>query len=253
MASQNMVSPRFIRDETISVNDWGAFGLHYLECNDSSNLEVWPPRIVQKMTFCARFPDMTAKMPRSWRVGRKKTCENLSNRGEGLFLKQRLLLLGIYRISTYQIHSLWHRVEPENSEINNEDVRTWKSTLNVLYKFSWFIDLCLFQFCRNVWLGLYDTRSHMEPDSKDESKIRDFMTQKYEKKRWYVAPTEAMHEEARKSNTPAAKSDNKTNRPLANNIPQIQTNNQVGMPNLMICVLLGAGFPYFLSYMIFAG
>ena len=42
----------------------------------------------------------------------------------------------------------------------------------------------MLQFCRQVWLGLYDTRSRMEPDSKDENKIRDFMTQKYEKKRY---------------------------------------------------------------------
>ncbi len=48
--------------------------------------------------------------------------------------------------------------------------------LQILFSF------CL-QFCRQVWLGLYDTRSRMEPDSKDENKIRDFMTQKYEKKR----------------------------------------------------------------------
>ena len=37
---------------------------------------------------------------------------------------------------------------------------------------------------------------------KDENKIKDFMTQKYEKKRYYVAPTEAMSEQARKDNTP---------------------------------------------------
>ena len=45
----------------------------------------------------------------------------------------------------------------------------------------------LFQFCRQVWLGLYDTRSRMEPDSKDENKIRDFMTQKYRKETVCVA------------------------------------------------------------------
>jgi hypothetical protein len=37
---------------------------------------------------------------------------------------------------------------------------------------------------------------------KDENKIKDFMAMKYEKKRYYVAPTEAMMAEARQQNTP---------------------------------------------------
>ena len=32
--------------------------------------------------------------------------------------------------------------------------------------------------------------------------MRDFLAQKYEKKRWYVAPTEAMLEEAKRMNVP---------------------------------------------------
>ncbi len=56
------------------------------------------------------------------------------------------------------------------------------------------------------------------------------MSQKYEKKRWYVAPTEAMHEEARKQNTPAAKPDTKSIRTLVgNNIPPISLNSQVSV------------------------
>ena len=85
------------------------------------------------------------------------------------------------------------------------------------------------QFCRKVWLGLYDSRSHMEPDSKDETKVRDFMCQKYEKKRWYVAPTEAMYEEARKLNTPEKKEP--ATKPLralgGDSVPGLRLNNQV--------------------------
>lgn len=39
--------------------------------------------------------------------------------------------------------------------------------------------------------------------------MRDFLAQKYEKKRWYVAPTEAMLEEARRMNMPPEQSDPK--------------------------------------------
>ena len=96
----------------------------------------------------------------------------------------------------------------------------------------------LFQFCRKVWLGLYDSRSHMEPDSKDETKIKDFMCQKYEKKRWYVAPTETMHEEARKLNTPEKKETTKPLRTLVgDNVPGLKVLNNVSRNISMIKVI----------------
>jgi hypothetical protein len=43
---------------------------------------------------------------------------------------------------------------------------------------------CMFviiQYCRQIWLGLYDvSEAH---DTKDEQQIKDFMVAKYEKKR----------------------------------------------------------------------
>ncbi|XP_021358611.1 arf-GAP domain and FG repeat-containing protein 1-like isoform X2 [Mizuhopecten yessoensis] len=57
--------------------------------------------------------------------------------------------------------------------------------------------------CRKVYLGLYDSRSCPEPDAREEQKVKDFMVQKYERKRFYVAPTEAMKEEARHMNEAA--------------------------------------------------
>jgi Arf-GAP domain and FG repeat-containing protein 1 len=87
------------------------------------------------------------------------------------------------------------------------------------------------QLCRQVWLGLYDNKSYNEPDSKDENKIKDFMCQKYEKKRWYVAPTESMYQEAKKRNTPVKQSDTKPLRTLVGpNIPSLVVqNNQVSI------------------------
>ncbi|KAK7575495.1 hypothetical protein V9T40_011781 [Parthenolecanium corni] len=41
------------------------------------------------------------------------------------------------------------------------------------------------QYCKNVWLGLYDS----EIPTSDEQQIKDFMTAKYEKKRYYVDPS----------------------------------------------------------------
>ncbi|ELT97325.1 hypothetical protein CAPTEDRAFT_225407 [Capitella teleta] len=82
------------------------------------------------------------------------------------------------------------------------------------------------ELCRQVWLGLYDNRSHSEPDSKDENKVKDFMCQKYEKKRWYVAPTDSMHQEAKKRNTPAKQNDTKPLRTLVGpNMPSLIVQN----------------------------
>ncbi|XP_044179926.1 LOW QUALITY PROTEIN: arf-GAP domain and FG repeat-containing protein 1-like [Acropora millepora] len=44
------------------------------------------------------------------------------------------------------------------------------------------------EYCRKVWLGLWNSSMPAEPESRDEQKKKDFMVQKYERKRWYVAP-----------------------------------------------------------------
>lgn len=48
------------------------------------------------------------------------------------------------------------------------------------------------EFCKYVWLGLYDSRCPMEPETRDEQRTRDMMIQKYERKRWYVDPELAL-------------------------------------------------------------
>lgn len=48
------------------------------------------------------------------------------------------------------------------------------------------------EFCKYVWLGLYDSRCPMEPETRDEQRTRDLMIQKYERKRWYVDPELAL-------------------------------------------------------------
>ncbi|XP_064293718.1 arf-GAP domain and FG repeat-containing protein 2 isoform X1 [Phalacrocorax carbo] len=42
--------------------------------------------------------------------------------------------------------------------------------------------------CRRVWLGTFDARTSLLPDSHDPQKVKEFLQEKYEKKRWYVAP-----------------------------------------------------------------
>ncbi|CAH1781941.1 unnamed protein product [Owenia fusiformis] len=81
-------------------------------------------------------------------------------------------------------------------------------------------------YCRKVWLGLYDSRSGAEPDSRDENKVKEFMSQKYEKKRWYVAPNESMKEEAKHMNQAAIdnKADTKSIRTIAPNAPKLVVN-----------------------------
>ncbi|XP_032092690.1 arf-GAP domain and FG repeat-containing protein 2 [Thamnophis elegans] len=42
--------------------------------------------------------------------------------------------------------------------------------------------------CRKIWLGSFDSRSSLLPDSLDPQKVKEFLQEKYEKKRWYVSP-----------------------------------------------------------------
>lgn len=41
------------------------------------------------------------------------------------------------------------------------------------------------QACRRVWLGTFDPRTSLLPDSRDPQKVKEFLQEKYEKKRWY--------------------------------------------------------------------
>ncbi|GBN00871.1 Arf-GAP domain and FG repeat-containing protein 1 [Araneus ventricosus] len=45
------------------------------------------------------------------------------------------------------------------------------------------------EYCKYVWLGTFDTSTNsIESEVSDDQRKRDFMAQKYEKKRWYVDP-----------------------------------------------------------------
>uniref|UniRef100_A0A8C9UUS9 ArfGAP with FG repeats 2 n=1 Tax=Spermophilus dauricus TaxID=99837 RepID=A0A8C9UUS9_SPEDA len=44
------------------------------------------------------------------------------------------------------------------------------------------------EVCRKIWLGLFDARTSLIPDSRDPQKVKEFLQEKYEKKRWYVPP-----------------------------------------------------------------
>lgn len=43
---------------------------------------------------------------------------------------------------------------------------------------------CVFQVCKQIWLGLYDDRTSSIPDFREPQKVKEFLQEKYEKKRW---------------------------------------------------------------------
>lgn len=89
------------------------------------------------------------------------------------------------------------------------------------------------EFCRKVWLARFNPSVHREPDSKDEHKVKEFMSDKYEKKRYYTEPTESLHLEAREMNTPPVKLDTKQLRSLTgNSLPalKVDQNKPVSVP-----------------------
>uniref|UniRef100_A0A4W5PIP1 ArfGAP with FG repeats 1a n=1 Tax=Hucho hucho TaxID=62062 RepID=A0A4W5PIP1_9TELE len=45
--------------------------------------------------------------------------------------------------------------------------------------------------CKQIWLGLYDDRTASIPDFREPQKVKEFLQEKYEKKRWFVPPDQA--------------------------------------------------------------
>ena len=63
--------------------------------------------------------------------------------------------------------------------------------------------LFVFKFCNKVWIGSNSSYEHYKPNVHDQEWIKDRMVDKYDKKRYYTPPSEDMHVEARRLNTPA--------------------------------------------------
>ncbi|XP_042627420.1 arf-GAP domain and FG repeat-containing protein 1-like isoform X3 [Cyprinus carpio] len=47
------------------------------------------------------------------------------------------------------------------------------------------------EVCKQIWLGLYEDRNLAIPDFREPQKVKEFLQDKYEKKRWYVPPEQA--------------------------------------------------------------
>ncbi|KAI3354394.1 hypothetical protein L3Q82_018915 [Scortum barcoo] len=47
------------------------------------------------------------------------------------------------------------------------------------------------EVCKQIWLSLYDDRTSSIPDFREPQKVKEFLQDKYEKKRWYVPPEQA--------------------------------------------------------------
>ncbi|XP_044211093.1 arf-GAP domain and FG repeat-containing protein 1a isoform X4 [Thunnus albacares] len=47
------------------------------------------------------------------------------------------------------------------------------------------------EVCKQIWLGLYDEKTSSIPDFREPQKVKEFLQEKYEKKKWYVPPEQA--------------------------------------------------------------
>jgi hypothetical protein len=54
----------------------------------------------------------------------------------------------------------------------------------------------------------------LDVDTRDENRMREVMSQRYDRKRWYVQPTDALYEEARKQNETASTAKTAPAKPL---------------------------------------
>ena len=71
------------------------------------------------------------------------------------------------------------------------------------------------EMCKKIYLGKYDERSKAKPESRSEhTKLKMFMEQKYEQKRWYVPP-EKIEKAKPTTTTDQAKKDAGSVQPLS--------------------------------------
>ncbi|XP_035010839.1 arf-GAP domain and FG repeat-containing protein 1a isoform X5 [Hippoglossus stenolepis] len=47
------------------------------------------------------------------------------------------------------------------------------------------------EVCKQIWLGIFDDRISSVPDFREPQKVKEFLQDKYEKKRWYVSAEQA--------------------------------------------------------------
>ncbi|XP_074081451.1 arf-GAP domain and FG repeat-containing protein 2 isoform X2 [Macrotis lagotis] len=66
------------------------------------------------------------------------------------------------------------------------------------------------EVCKKIWLGLFDAQTSLVPDSRDPQKVKEFLQEKYEKKRWYVPPDQVKGPSYTKSNTSITTQDSTT-------------------------------------------
>ncbi|XP_057712992.1 arf-GAP domain and FG repeat-containing protein 1b isoform X3 [Corythoichthys intestinalis] len=60
------------------------------------------------------------------------------------------------------------------------------------------------EVCKHIWLGLYDDRTSVVPDFREPQKVKEFLQEKYEKKRWYVPPDQSRSVQASVSGSSAS-------------------------------------------------
>ncbi|KAK0088114.1 hypothetical protein PV325_013110 [Microctonus aethiopoides] len=88
------------------------------------------------------------------------------------------------------------------------------------------------EYCRRIWLGLMNSNHPLTIDTKDEQKMKDLMSAKYEYKRYYLDPSMANDNDNQKipqsSNNLRSSAVNQTNIPR---VPQVGTFPTLNTPN----------------------
>lgn len=85
------------------------------------------------------------------------------------------------------------------------------------------------EYCRRIWLGLMNSNSPQNLDTKDEQKMKDLMSAKYELKRYYLDPSIANQNTVQPKSQPTSNiprvPNSSTSTTLAAPVSQKSTNN----------------------------
>lgn len=87
------------------------------------------------------------------------------------------------------------------------------------------------EYCRRIWLGLMNMNPPLNLDTKDEQKMKDLMSAKYELKRYYLDPSIANQNTVQQKSTSSSNSNSGSGSSNNSVIPRVP-NSSVGQKSI---------------------
>ncbi|XP_046852706.1 arf-GAP domain and FG repeat-containing protein 1-like isoform X2 [Xenia sp. Carnegie-2017] len=87
------------------------------------------------------------------------------------------------------------------------------------------------EVCGKSWLGLWNSSNPPEPESKDEIKVKEFLMKKYDRKKWYIPPSQLQAASPKKEALQSSSERKPLKHLLGENAPTLVVGKKVPAPS----------------------